>query len=343
MRTLVLERLQRTGFPQLLAAAALSVAFSPAKLLAAEQPVPQPAAAVATSADVQPAVMEQMLGPGLGTTVRPSHAAPGELFEVELRGEPLASPSFKLAGKRFPMFRVGPGHYRGFGAVPLQASPGFTQLQLQESGRNKRAKKDLGEVTFRIDGRAFEQRTLTVAAHFTSPSRAQRKQMRADAKAFAAAYRVPFGPPLFKSAFAGPRAGAAVNSHFGVRRVFNGHLQSRHMGLDLEGSLGDPIYAANDGVVRMVRKSFAGGDVVLVSHGAGLFTGYYHLSRFDVKAGQRVKKGDLIGLVGQSGRATGPHLHFSAKLGGVSFDPEALFSFDFVPRAPVLTGVGGGP
>ncbi|HCF58149.1 MAG TPA: hypothetical protein DFS52_09170 [Myxococcales bacterium] len=164
--------------------------------------------------------------------------------------------------------------------------------------------------------------------------------MRADRKAFKAGYRVAFGSPHFGSRFINPVApDAKINSVFGVRRVFNGKLQSRHMGLDLDGTTGTPIYAANDGVVRMAHDGFAAGNTVLVSHGAGLFTGYFHLSKFAVKKGQRVKKGQLVGLMGKTGRVTGPHLHFSAKLGEVTIDPEALLSFDFFPDEAQVAGL----
>ncbi len=138
-----------------------------------------------------------------------------------------------------------------------------------------------------------------------------------------------FGPLLITSNFADPRDGAERNSLFGERRIFNGTLKSRHLGLDIDGKTGDPVRAANDGVVRLTRDCFYSGNTVFLSHGAGIFTDYFHLSKILVKNGQTVKKGQVIGLLGRTGRVTGPHLHFATKVSGTIFDPEALLRFDF--------------
>ena len=284
-----------------------------------------------------PHLLEASFAHGLSVTVRPSHVAPGEIFQVDLRGEGLASASFAFAGHPFPLFELAKGHLRGYGAVPVNQAPGKLPLKLRAATQSSARE---GELELTVVEREFIQSTLTVARRFTSPSKEQKARMRADRKAFKAGYRVAFGSPHFGSRFINPVApDAKINSVFGVRRVFNGKLQSRHMGLDLDGTTGTPIYAANDGVVRMAHDGFAAGNTVLVSHGAGLFTGYFHLSKFAVKKGQRVKKGQLVGLMGKTGRVTGPHLHFSAKLGEVTIDPEALLSFDFFPDEAQVAGL----
>ena len=106
-----------------------------------------------------------------------------------------------------------------------------------------------------------------------------------------------------------------MNSPFGQRRLFNGELQSQHQGMDLDGKTGDPIYASNDGVVRLARNCYTSGNTVIVDHGADVFTSYFHMSAFKTKVGEMVKRGQLIGLVGRTGRVTGPHLHFAVRVG----------------------------
>ncbi|MGI5864554.1 MAG: M23 family metallopeptidase [Myxococcales bacterium] len=292
--------------------------------------------AQAARAGQGPRLLEARFEHGLAVTVRPAHVAPGELFQVDLRGQGLSSASFSFAGHSFRLFEIEKGHLRGYGAVPVSQAPGQLPLKIRATALSTERS---GELELAVDEREFAESTLRVAKRFTSPSKKQKARMRADRRAFLAAYRVGFGAPHFASNFMNPVApDAKINSVFGVRRVFNGKLQSRHMGLDIDGTTGTPIYAANDGLVRMVHNGFSAGNTVLVSHGAGLFTGYFHLSKFAVKKGQRVKKGQLIGLMGKTGRVTGPHLHFSAKLGEITIDPAALLSFDFFPDAAQVAG-----
>jgi len=131
-----------------------------------------------------------------------------------------------------------------------------------------------------------------------------------------------------------------MTAPFGDLRLFNGKAQSQHFGLDLDGRVGDPIEAANDGAVVMVRPCYASGNTVIVDHGGGLYTMYFHLSHFEVKEGQKVARGQLLGLVGRTGRVTGPHLHFSVKVDGLYVDGATVLG---LPFAELLRGAGAGP
>jgi murein DD-endopeptidase MepM/ murein hydrolase activator NlpD len=174
----------------------------------------------------------------------------------------------------------------------------------------------------------FRRDELKVAGKFVSPSRAQRKWMAEDQKEFNAAFSQPLQTRLFERAFEWPKL-ARLAAPFGDKRMFNGKLQSQHYGVDIDGDMGDFAYAANDGVVVMVRECFGSGNTVLIHHGAGLYTAYFHLSHFDVKKGQEVKQGDLVGLVGKTGRVTGPHLHWGVKIDGRWVDGTTLLKLDF--------------
>jgi len=112
-----------------------------------------------------------------------------------------------------------------------------------------------------------------------------------------------------------------ITSEFGNARVFNGSLKSYHSGTDFRAKVGTPIKSVNDGKVVLVKDRFYSGGSVIVDHGEGVYTCYYHMSKFDVKKGDMVKKGQQLGLSGVSGRVTGPHLHFSARVSGVQVDP----------------------
>ena len=112
-----------------------------------------------------------------------------------------------------------------------------------------------------------------------------------------------------------------ITSNFGKARVYNGSLKGYHSGTDFRAKIGTPIIASNDGVVALVKDRFYSGGTVLINHGQGIYTCYFHMSAFSVKVGQRVKKAQLLGLSGKSGRVTGPHLHFAVRINKVQVDP----------------------
>jgi len=128
---------------------------------------------------------------------------------------------------------------------------------------------------------------------------------------------------LWQDGFRVPVPGE-VNGPFGTRRLFNGELQSQHSGVDFRAQTGDPVRTAGSGKVCLAKDLFYSGNAVIIDHGAGVFTSYSHLSRMAVGVSQRVEKGVVIGLVGATGRATGPHLHWGAKVNNVSVNPLAL-------------------
>ncbi len=112
-----------------------------------------------------------------------------------------------------------------------------------------------------------------------------------------------------------------ITSDFGTKRVFNGLLKSYHSGTDFRAAVGVPIVAANRGKVILAKNRFFAGNSIIIDHGQGIYTGYYHLSQFKVKVGDMVEQGEVIGLAGATGRVTGPHLHFAVHVGGVGVDP----------------------
>ena len=128
---------------------------------------------------------------------------------------------------------------------------------------------------------------------------------------------------LWGSGFLVPVEGT-VTGAFGSKRILNGQPRNQHNGEDIAASLGTPVKATNDGVVRMVDDHFFSGKGVILDHGLGLFTMYFHLDTTAVKEGERVKRGEVVGTVGKSGRATGPHLHWGAWLNGSRVNPFAL-------------------
>jgi murein DD-endopeptidase MepM/ murein hydrolase activator NlpD len=112
-----------------------------------------------------------------------------------------------------------------------------------------------------------------------------------------------------------------ITSDFGNARIYNGKTKSYHSGTDFRAKIGTPIIASNDGKIVLAKRRFYAGGSIIIDHGHGIYSCYYHMSRFDVKEGEMVKKNQVIGLSGDTGRVTGPHLHFSIRVGGLQVDP----------------------
>lgn len=121
-------------------------------------------------------------------------------------------------------------------------------------------------------------------------------------------------------------ASGPLSSRFGLRRYFNGQARNPHSGLDVAVGSGTPVVAAAKGVVANTGDYFFNGSTVFVDHGQGLITMYCHLQSIEVKAGEPVAGGQVLGLSGKSGRASGPHLHWTVMLNGTSVDPELFIS-----------------
>lgn len=181
------------------------------------------------------------------------------------------------------------------------------------------------EVSIPLQPGRFQHEELTVAPRYGSPpSEADRQRRSRDAaRARAVSEAAHRTPRLWTPRVVIPRDDR-VTSGFGNGRIFNGQVSSRHTGLDLDGERGDTVHAATRGVVELVDEFLLAGNIVYLNHGAGLVSGYFHLSEQLVARGDTVEAGTPIGLVGATGRVTGPHLHWVVRYGYVSVDPRTL-------------------
>ncbi len=140
------------------------------------------------------------------------------------------------------------------------------------------------------------------------------------------------GPARFRLPLAAPLESLPGGGRFGARRFFNGAPRSPHSGADFAAKAGTPVLAAADGVVALAGDFFFSGRSLFLDHGDGLLTMYFHLSEVGVEQGDPVLAGQQIGRVGQSGRATGPHLHFAARWRGARVDPALLLEPAAIPE-----------
>jgi murein DD-endopeptidase MepM/ murein hydrolase activator NlpD len=262
---------------------------------------------------------------GPTVSVQPGTAKPGDPVLVVVAGA-RALPSGKVAGRRLRFYRYRDRH-EAISALPVEHPLGTFPVLVKVPARGGAPAYQLEASIDVVDPR-YPKRELQVDRKFVSPPPEEKERIAQDKEAFQAAWRTPFGPRLFRSDFQWPRH-ALITAPFGDLRMFNGKKKSQHFGTDLDGSTGEPIQAANDGVVVMVRDCFASGNTVIVNHGGGLLSAYFHLSRFLVEEGEQVTRGQVLGLVGKTGRVTGPHLHWSLHADGLYVDGETLMKLDF--------------
>jgi murein DD-endopeptidase MepM/ murein hydrolase activator NlpD len=272
--------------------------------------------------------------------LQPGVARPGDAVLVTVLGV-TRPPSGTLGPQTLDFLPVADG-FQALVALSVEASVGPRALTVDlvpEGGVETTVSGTLDIVE-----PGWPRRELKVAKRFTSPSKAEQLRSARDQKAFSEAFDVELEPWLFSDDFGWPRP-PDVTAPFGDLRLINGKKKSQHFGMDLDGDTGDDIVAANAGEVVLVRDCFASGNTVLVHHGGRLFTAYFHLSKFDVKEGERVKPGQRLGRVGKTGRVTGPHLHFGVKLDGRWVDPASLLRlrfFESTSALPVAAPAQGG-
>ena len=173
-----------------------------------------------------------------------------------------------------------------------------------------------------IDGR-YEQEKIQVQKSKVILSKKDKKRAAKEYKEANNIYTTISEKNYLKSKFIIP-LDTKITSAFGKARIYNGTLKGYHSGTDFRAKVGTPLVATNDGVVVLVKDRFYSGGSVVIDHGQGIYSCYYHMSKFDVQVGEHVKKNQRIGLSGSSGRVTGPHLHFSVRVGGIQVDPLQL-------------------
>jgi peptidase M23-like protein len=262
---------------------------------------------------------------GPAVSVAPAEARPGDAVLVRVSGAGEA-PAGTLAGRPLLFWRAGP-EWRALGALPLETAPGPVTAAVEAGGA-------LSEAALSVVEPGFPSKSLTLARRYVEEpvDRKVRRRIAEDRRAFERAWERPPAPPRFLSGFGWPRV-SRITGRFGDQRVLNGKKESVHYGLDLTGPRGAPIAAAADGEVVLARNAYYSGRTVVLWHGAGVFTLYFHLDRIDVRQGAQVRKGQRVGLLGATGRATGPHLHWSARVAGLYVDPESLLEIDFAKGA----------
>jgi len=228
-------------------------------------------------------------------------------------------------GRKLEFFRGRNGRaWFALAGVDVEAAVGPSTLKIFAQTRD--AQQDLSR-SVEIRPAHYRTGTLTVEPKFVEPDAASLQQIKDEAQLKEQIFAVSGAEPLWAGNFRAP-VRAAPTASFGMKRIFNGTLASIHKGMDFRARIGTPVRAGNSGVVVLARPLYYEGNFVVVDHGLGLYTLSMHLSRIDVREGQKVATGDLLGLSGATGRVTGPHLHWAVRWQNAYLDPAKLLRLD---------------
>jgi len=275
---------------------------------------------VAVSLGAAP-VHARVLKTALSVTWQPVALVRGSpvLFQVS---DPRAQEvSGQWMGHKLSFFRYENGTtWYALAGIPVETKPGSYDLSLSETlkGRTAPAVKRI-----KVGNASYPRIAAHVPKKFTEPNADQLKQISADKSVKENVLATESGQRLWKGRFEAP-VSVPVSDIFGTERIFNGQVQSRHLGLDFAAPGGTQVHAINRGTVLLAQQLYFEGGFVVIDHGQGLLSLYLHLSDFQVKPGDEVAAGQAIGLSGSSGRATGPHLHLAVRWQGVYLDPAVL-------------------
>jgi murein DD-endopeptidase MepM/ murein hydrolase activator NlpD len=200
--------------------------------------------------------------------------------------------------------------------VDLLRQAGPLELARGRAGRRETTALRVGTFDYPIQ-------ELTLPPHMVELSPEDLARVERENREMARLWKLE-GPRRFVLPLGAPLDSLPQGGRFGHRRIINGRPRSPHGGSDYSAADGTPVLAAAEGEVALVADQFFGGNAVFVDHGDGLITMYMHMSRVDVAEGQAVRRGDRVGAVGSTGRATGPHLHFGLRWRGARVDPALL-------------------
>ncbi|WP_259756901.1 M23 family metallopeptidase [Pseudomonas sp. GCEP-101] len=247
---------------------------------------------------------------------------PGGVAVVQL-GQDAAVPTATFQGKPVLVVREEGRDWIAIVGIPLTAKAGSQQIVVKQAG----ASRNLG---FSVGSKHYkEQRIRLSNTRQVNPLPEDLKRINRELAEQTEAYRS-FSPGTPSNLVLDKPVNGPLSSPFGLRRFFNGEERNPHSGLDFAVPAGTPIKTPAAGKVILIGNYFFNGNTVFVDHGQGFISMFCHMSKIDVKLGDQLARGDVVGRVGATGRATGPHMHWNVSLNDTRVDP-AIFIGAFKP------------
>jgi len=225
-------------------------------------------------------------------------------------------------GERFPMaFNNEIGIYEGLIGIDMNTLPGTYEIEVIATDGEKRVYSTA--LSLRVEKVDFGIQALSLPPSMVDLDAKTLERVNQEARRLEALFQTSRGERLWENVFILPVEGE-VSTGFGLNRIINGQQRSQHTGVDLQAEKGTSVLASNHGVVVLVDELFFSGKSVILDHGWGLYSMYFHLSEALVREGNRVRTGAILGRVGSTGRSTAPHLHWGIRINGARVDPFAL-------------------
>jgi murein DD-endopeptidase MepM/ murein hydrolase activator NlpD len=275
---------------------------------------------------VNPALLyagQQLLIPGEGpgrlpaplvsVDVQPLPVSQGGTLVLEVRTTHPATLSGSVFGGTI-RFTEEDGVYYGLAGVHVFTEPGLYELTIQAADDNGRSTEVNADVV--VESAHFGYERIKASPSLLDPAVVAAERERINALRSTFTERRGWASILQRP------SGGTISSYFGTQRAYNdGPYTSYHGGVDLRGPTGTPVYAPADGTVVLAEPLTVRGNALVLDHGWGMLTGYWHLSKIEVEVGQYIQKGDLIARIGSTGLSTGSHLHWEMWVGGVNVNP----------------------
>jgi murein DD-endopeptidase MepM/ murein hydrolase activator NlpD len=244
----------------------------------------------------------------------PKKVGPGDIMTVSVKNT--TGPVEGSFNGKHLYFNPAKNAFKSVVGIDLKTDPGTYPLSLTVDGQSPTLDVVIAKKKYPVQKLKLPEDMVVLSPE--NEARAEREQRK-----MAAIW--PFDSlRVWQGSFINPLPGKPLGTPFGVRRIINNIPKNPHSGVDITADEGDPVKAPNDGVVILVEDQFYSGNSIVLDHGQGIYTMFFHLSKIKVKYGQAVRKGDVIALVGSTGRATGAHLHWGVRVQGAKVDPLAL-------------------
>ncbi|MFW5443706.1 MAG: peptidoglycan DD-metalloendopeptidase family protein [Methylococcaceae bacterium] len=250
-------------------------------------------------------------------------AVPGGIVQIPIAEKTQPVPKAFFYDKRV-LVTTNNTHWLALVGIPLSAKAGEHQLTIKTANNSK-------QLAFNITDKDYPAQYLTIKKKrmVSGFTKEDLKKINADKKAMSKAKAI-WTEQAIEMNFISPVDGR-LSSLFGLKRFYNDIPKRPHSGLDIAAPTGTPILAPANAKVINTGSYYFNGNTVFLDHGQGLLSAYLHMNTITVKPGQQVKQGEPLGTVGETGRVTGPHLHWMIYLNKVPVDP-ALFIAKDIPR-----------
>ncbi len=263
-------------------------------------------------------------GPLAAIELPRERAVPGGVALLPIIADGKQAPQVLYDGERVMVLET-PVGWTAVVGIPLEARPGRHEIEVRAKGTSR--------IAFDVRHQDYETQHITLSdQRMVTPPAEVRERIFREAARINAAFAHWSEELVAELPFSLPARGRE-SSAFGLRRIFNGEPRRPHSGLDIAGPTGTPVVAPAKGRVINTGDYYFNGKTVFLDHGRGLVTLYCHLDEIHVREGDVVTRGDPLGTIGATGRATGPHLHWTVSLNNARVDPKLFLPIDIVISA----------